>query len=337
MFVSENRAFIYEQSWGWWLLQVGTPLILLVGMPGNILSIIVVNSRRFQGKSYIHYLSSIAVFDSLVLIMKYLRRVDSLIEATGQDAIFSQYGDVACKIHNFGEHVCFLMSSWLVLCMTLERFIAVVFPFQRDTFCKPRSAVIIIIIVFAILSYSQIFRLVIVEKGEYSCTAPEKYLHIYVAMHIYMYQLVMQFLLPAMLIMIFNVTILYKIRMLRRQVTQHGTVHNYTQFQKGAKTTCMLLIVSFTYVVTVLPLVILSMTIHVAMKVDPTAARFMIFSLNDLRFVLEFISEINYGANFYIYIMSGTQFRYQLRYIISHRHSYKKSSAKERVFQFRNT
>ncbi len=191
-----------EKTWAWWLLQIGTPMILLVGIPGNILSFLILKSRRFRGKSYSHYLCTLAVFDSLVLIGKYVRRLDQLLIYTAHVGIFASYGDAACKIYTFVEHVCYLMSSWLVLCMTLERFIAVKYPFKKETFCKPRNAVTVILVVFAIMSYSQIFRLIIIEAADRHCTPPERYLDIYMALHIYMYQLVLQFMLPAILILV---------------------------------------------------------------------------------------------------------------------------------------
>lgn len=131
------------------------------------------------------------------------------------------------------------------------------------------------------------------------------------AIHIYTYQLVLQFMLLC------NVTILFKIRRMRAHVTSSGTAHNYTPHK--SKTTCMLLIVSFTYIVTLLPMVLLSMIIHVSMRTNPSLARFMLHYFNDIRYVLELISEINYGANFYIYVMSGAQFRCQLGHICSPR------------------
>ena len=329
-------------SWGWWMLQFGTPIILLVGVPGNIVSLLVMKSQRFSGKSYTHYLSALAVFDSLVLVGKYLRRIDSLLEAIGTQGLFVQYGDPACKVHNFSEHVCFLMSSWLVLCMTFERYIAVVFPFKKDTLCRPKNAVAIILLVFIIMSFTQIFRLVIIEKDFENgiCTPAENHLHVYIAMHIYMYQLVLQFMLPALLIFICNITILYKIRRLRHDVRRNGGdrhQNNQNRHQNHNKTTGMLLIVSFTYIVTLLPLVLLSLIMHVAMAHNPMLARYLVFKLNDVRYLFELLSEVNYGVNFYIYVLSGAQFRYQIRYICSQKYSFISSGQVRKVFQFRKS
>ena len=322
---------------------MGTPLVVLIGIPGNILSFLVMKSRRYRHKSYSHYLCTLAIFDSLVLIGRYLQRVDHMMLGTVNRSLYDGYGDAACKIHNFAEHVCYLMSSWLVLCMTMERFIAVNFPFKKETYCRPRSAVTVILVVFAIMSYSQIFRLIVIEKFKGQCTAPEKYLHIYTVMHIYLYQVGFQFLIPALLILFFNMSILYKIRKLRNEVTRHGHTHqghnNYNRaHSKRHKTTLMLLVVSFTYLVTLLPLVLISLILHIAFSLDKATAVYLFVKLSDLGRLFELFSEVNYGINFYIYVMSGAQFRYELRYMCSRPYSFISSPAyTEKVFQFRKT
>ena len=316
--------------------------MLLVGIPGNMLVLVVMKSPRFRYKSYSHYLCTLAVFDSLVLVIKFLRRVDDMLHVATGSGILSTYNDAACKIHNFSEHLCFLMSSWIVLCMSIERFIAVNFPFKKDLLCKPRSAVTIIVVVFSVLSYTQVFRLVVIEKNEVDamCIAPARYLHIYVIMHIYMYQLGLHFLLPALLTLICNMSILWKIRKLRHLVSKHGSTHSRRAHVNRHKTTGTLLLVSFTYIFTLLPLVLLSLVMHVAFLTNTPLAMTIHREANDVRLLLELFSEINYAANFYIYVMSGSQFRGELRSMLFRQPSTMSSGGpteKLQVFNFRKS
>ena len=127
-------------------------------------------------------------------------------------------------------------------------------------------------------------------------------------------------MLPAGLILVCNLTILYKIRKCRH-MRNRNTVNHAAQAKQN-KTTCMLLILSFTYIVTLLPLVLLSIVIHISVTTNPSAARYILVNLKDLRCCLELISEINYGVNFYIkfYVMSEVQFRRLLKNMCSLRH-----------------
>lgn len=327
-------------TWSWWLLQLGTPVTVIVGITGNILSLLVLKTRRFRNKSYSHYLCSLAVFDSLVLLDKLIHRIDSLLTITGHHGVFESFGDALCKIQNFVEHVCYLMSSWLVLCMTLERFIAVKFPFKKDTLCRSRNAVTVILIVFASMSYSQIFRLIVIENVQGICGAPDRYGFVYVALHIYLYQVVLQFMLPAVLILICNLSILRKIRQLKSTLYRQNTCTAASGVRGSPrqlhKTTFMLLLVSFTYLICLFPNVFLSLLIHIAILTNSSMANVLFLKLNDFRRVLEFFSELNYAANFYIYVLSGLQFRYALRHICSARHFFISSNHQtEKVFHFR--
>ena len=185
-----------------------------------------------------------------------------------------------------------------------------------------------IIILFVIVVNSQVFRLVVIKKDEDICTAAAEYIHIYVPMHIYMYQLVLQFMLPACIILGCNIAILYKIRGMRRQLSQSGTVHVNEHYRKQHRTTCMLLTVSFTFILMLFPLVFLSMLMHVSVRMNPNMARFLMYHLNDARYVLELLSELNYGVNFYIYVLRGAQFRCQLRHMCSSSERYNTMSTR---------
>lgn len=103
------------------------------------------------------------------------------------------------------------------------------------------------------------------------------------------------------------------------------------------KTTCMLLIVSFTYIITFLPLVIISIVVHVTITLDPESAPSVYMRLKEPSKVFELFSEINYAANFYIYVLSGTQFRYTMLRLKSCSHSLFATSPPptERIFHFR--
>ena len=232
----------------------------------------------------------------------------------GHGKIFSYYGSGACKLHNFVEHVCYLMSSWLVLSIALERFISVNYPFKKDKMCTPRRSPAIIIGLFTFLSYTQIFRLILVGKYEKDCMAQEKnILQIYVALHVYVYQLVLQFLIPVLVITVCNFVILHRIKQLRYSVNKHGTVHSKQVVARKHKTTCMLLFVTFAYLFTFMPFVLISLVLHIAMLTHPEAAKKM---MSDAKYVspfLDVLQELNYATNFFIYVYSEEHFRVTLR------------------------
>ena len=163
-------------------------------------------------------------------------------------------------------------------------------------------------------------------------------------------QVVLQFLVPSLLILILNLRILRKIQTLRSNVYRQSVIASSSSSTDSVtrnsrrqrhKTTCMLLIVSFTYVITLFPLVLVSLILHGAVLTNPELAGQIYTNMGNVVRFLELFSEINYASNFYIYVLSGVQFRYALRHICSRRHFFTTASSgqpqphTERVFYFR--
>ena len=244
------------------------------------------------------------------------------------------------------------MSSWCVVCMTSERWIAIWFPFKKEIICTVRNALLTIIITFVIISASQLFRWFFVEKRSdfNNCVAADEYISLYLILHIYVSQLVFQFTLPCGIVLILNLSILYRIhssnikRSVHRQnsasitgsVTTcstnmsaatpgikmqqtfittvsrtHSNTHTSSRLSYRNKTTIMLLCVSFMFLLTFLPIMIISCLIHITMLKDKMAAASLIFDLHGVMEVCELLFEVNFACNFYIYVMSNAKFQQQ--------------------------
>ncbi len=109
-----------------------TPVIVLIGMVGNCLSLVVMKSKTLRHKSYSDYLCALAVFDTITLIIRLVKTVDEYYSVKLDTfGLFQKFNDGSCKVFDFLEHVSYLMSSWLVVLMAIERLIAVRFPFKR--------------------------------------------------------------------------------------------------------------------------------------------------------------------------------------------------------------
>ncbi len=75
----------------------------------------------------------------------------------------------------------------------------------------------------------------------------------------------------------------------------------------------MLLVISFTYLVTLLPLVLVSIILDISLQTNIALAKKLFRRLYNVSQILELVSEINYAINFFIYVISGAQFRRQLQ------------------------
>ncbi|XP_053387787.1 growth hormone secretagogue receptor type 1-like [Mercenaria mercenaria] len=308
-------------------------MIVLAGLIGNTLSFIVMKSKTLRNKSYSHYLSALAVFDTLTLVIRQVRIVDEYyFNKKGVNEVFKNFDDFGCKIFHYVEHVAYLMSSWLIVLMAVERLIAVCLPFKKVVIRKKTGATLCISILFIMVCLSQAFRLVMIEQIESSktevqnCEASDIYLELYTSLHVYFYQWTLTFVLPVVLVLGCNILVLYQIAKIKREVRKKDkrNLQNRTA-RKNNRTTCMLLIVSFTFIGTLLPLFTLTLIMDIAVRKMGRDAWSLYHSLWPFIEACEAISLVNYAANFFIYILSGKRFRFELRRVFYHQRNSKRS------------
>ena len=303
-------------DWGWIFKEVAVTFIVMAGLVGNCLSFVVMKSKYLRMKSYSHYLSALAVFDSLVLINQQIHLVDELLLYFGKPGVWSVFTDISCKIFAFAESVCYLMSSWLIVTMAGERLIVVFLPFRRNSLVTQKGAVAVILSTFALMSYTQVFRIIMVKKIGTQCESSPRLAVYYTTLHFYFYQLTLILLLPFVSVCVCNFLVVCKIKTVSRASANSESSRFTRCSQRRHKTTMILLTICFTYVITLLPLVILTFLIVIVLKTcSLEVARHLIFTLTPWKDVFLAVSHINYASNFYIYILSGSNFRIQLRQI----------------------
>ena len=245
------------------------------------------------------------------------------LQDKNQDGVFTYYDDMSCGIYNFYEHVCYLMSSWLIVGMAAERVVAMCLPFRKTLMRTQTGAIIIIMCIFIIMCLSQVFRFFMVKNIGERCQG-DTYDHIeYIYLHIYFYQLTLVLTLPFTIVLVCNSLIIYQIRRVRKAAGSTGS----RVAERSHRTTRMLMAISFTYLATMLPLVIVSFIWQFAMEHHDVE---MVFSLYPIQQMISVISHCNYGVNFIIYILSGRSFRFQLKQIFSRKRQYSASATRTR-------
>ncbi|XP_067664688.1 FMRFamide peptide receptor frpr-18-like [Haliotis asinina] len=319
-------------DWGFIFKVVVTPIIALIGIVGNCLSFMVMKTRMLREKSYSHYLCALAVFDSLSLIAVQVKTTDELLYYLHKPSLFTYFTDAGCKLYVFTECMCYLMSSWLIVCMAQERLIVVFMPFKKHVLCTQRGAVVIILAIFVIMSYTQMFRLIMVTKIGDKCEGRPELSAIYTSLHVYFYQFALCFILPILIVSICNISVLCKIRSVSRAMADENS--SSTRLTRGAarrhKTTMMLLTICFMYITTLLPVITVTMIVFVYLNFYPIHAASVFVNITPWTHVATVVSQINYAANFFIYVVSGKNFRVELRRIFSRERGSNLNSSKTR-------
>jgi hypothetical protein len=111
------------------------PLLVLFGLTGNCLSILVLTRRRLIRTSTNNYLTILAVFDSCYLIVTLLLNI-------GSHPRFIQYSFTQTFLYLLRPFADFSSNAatWLIVCFTLERTLAVAKPIYAKRTCSVRRS-----------------------------------------------------------------------------------------------------------------------------------------------------------------------------------------------------
>ncbi len=111
-------------------------LIILLGTIGNILSVLVLLRKRMRGTSIHFYLTCLACADTVVLYVSGFKTWLRVV--TGFEML--HVSAASCKVLTLLFMLSLHVSAWLIVLVTADRFIAVVFPFRKHTWCSVRRS-----------------------------------------------------------------------------------------------------------------------------------------------------------------------------------------------------
>jgi 7 transmembrane receptor (rhodopsin family) len=114
-----------------------TPFLVTVGSVGNILSVLVFFKTKLRKLSSSYYLAALGISDTCFLFVMFI----SWLSFFGIN-VYSR--NFFCQFFTYFSSVCCFLSVWFVVAFTVERFIAVLYPLQRQTMCTVRRAKMVI-------------------------------------------------------------------------------------------------------------------------------------------------------------------------------------------------
>ncbi|KAK3917289.1 Neuropeptides capa receptor, partial [Frankliniella fusca] len=131
------------------LHQYYVPVMIVMGLVGNLLSCVVFLNTHLRLRSSSYYLAALATADFgylAVLVLVWLNSVHGV-------QVFDKEG--WCQIVTYVSSVCAFLSVWLIVAFTVERFIAVQYPLHRPHMCTVAraKAIVACIAVFALVAH----------------------------------------------------------------------------------------------------------------------------------------------------------------------------------------
>jgi len=126
-------VIVMTSSFAW---KFGVPVIVLLGTVGNTLSFCVLVRRGMRSTPMYFYLTLLAVADTFVL---YVSAFKVWIRTMTRFEVL-HLSNVGCKLIMFILLCSFYLSAWLVVLVTLDRFLVVWFPFRGYLLMRIRRA-----------------------------------------------------------------------------------------------------------------------------------------------------------------------------------------------------
>lgn len=276
------------------------PIVIIAGTFGNMLTIIAVTGRKIT--SFTVYLVALAVADTLVL---YTQTFNLWLENILKIEL-KEKADILCKLHYFFIFLCPQISSWLVMCLTIERTICTFFSNKIRQFPGPRVGFtvvgLILFILCALNTHSIYGRILVSTENVTVCTFTDGVYQQFYYKYWTIINFLTYFVLPIIVIIFGNTLTSVKVYRSLKSVTSTLSSVSKTNTRHVF---LMTLLVSVAFVVLVTPLPLLFIFNPVDTMEFPAA-------------IFVHMTSLNHAINFFLYVLSGRRFREDLKTSIRH-------------------
>jgi len=316
---NETGAHITSLSLNYVIWVFVMPVALLVGIVGNVLSIVVLQSKAFRRTTTGVYLPITAVADTIHVVVG----CQEILEVAG---IFSarEYNVWACRAYKVIYYTSGDAAIWLLVAFTFDRFVAVCFPLRKRRVCRWKRAVIAsATIIF--LSLAKNFHEFWTRGPEYTesgefvriCGRQKRYKFFldYVRPWI---AIILITVVPFILILFFNCMIVHSLLKAQRLRSKNAAYTEACATPTGTgnkpptsatsfrQTTFMCLGVSFAFLILVAPSVVL-------LTGKPYWKRGDAAAYGNAKAISNFLSILHHCINFFLYCVTGRRFRQELK------------------------
>ncbi|CAH1647917.1 unnamed protein product [Spodoptera littoralis] len=293
-----------------------TPLLVLLGSVGNIISVYVFFTSKLRLQSTSLYLSALALSDTLFLQLLLPPWLDAIQITT----IFHKSG--FCQVFVYSSYTACCLSAWLVVAFTIERFVAVLYPLRRNSMCTVTRAKVVILLLLVGSLIANIPLIKFASPSINDCNIDDDYIEH--AARFNLADTIVSFSFPLGIIIIFNIWIVvgvYQRAHERRELnveraawTEYGcdraamTARALPPLRSQHRVTRMLLIVSTVFVALNLPAYTMRLLAYAYdLSSDEYSGRWAALQQLSLLFF-----NTNFGINFILYCLTGQNFRREL-------------------------
>ncbi|XP_041374784.1 thyrotropin-releasing hormone receptor-like [Gigantopelta aegis] len=287
------------------------PVLLFIGIPGNAITFVVLVFSSFRKSTTSMYLAVISVLDTLILL------VSAFWYANREVSQLDLINDVTCKLVFVVFYFSIHYNVLLVVAVTVERFIVVVFPLKAQLWISMRRTVVVIVCcgVFSFgLNLCHVFiRTAKVSRttGKYFCgRTREPATKLFLEKAFPWIDSLLYCILPMMSLFALNTIMIHHMKKhISRCLSLRNSKTNENQSNQR-QMTVMLLLVSFSFLLLTGPMgivLIVERYVWIPRTLKQTAVSRLLHS------VIDNMMYMNHAINFMFYCFTGRKFRNELK------------------------
>lgn len=290
------------------IIIITSPILLLVGTVGNIVSLLVLLRKNMRKRSTYNYLAILSIADTCVL---YFGLLQYYLEEGYGYTIVSSWG---CKLLHMIKFTVTDYSVWLIIAVTVERYIATVYPLHTAVMCTQKRAALVMsamLIMLMIINSHFLFSVksvtIAIDGDIYTqCRGLDMYdafiTNIWPFIDAVIYSVV-----PFIIIVVLNTVIIVKVKKTHKYIMGVGSAPP-REMVCDIRLTTMLLLISFVFLITTVPVNVTMIMISFIEQTDLCfAARTKVIKTCTIMLMYT-----NHSINVFLYLLAGRKFRREL-------------------------
>ena len=290
------------------------PVLIPVGVVGNILSFLVMRKQNNRKMSTCIYMATISINDNLMMIATFSDMLVTFLK-------IHQWNLWTCKVASFCALFALQNSTFQIVAMTIDKYIAIKWPHRAVTYSTPRRARMITMgLSISVLIYnSPHFYLIYLVNGQCMAYGTGGLLS-----KIYSwFNFVLNAVIPFTLLIYMNFVIVKTVKTSRKMFRRNSetTIRGRNQLMDsrgktmksaGNQLTVMLLLVTTLFLILLCPTYVRFIYLAFAARDTPYQ-----YANSMLIYQISFkLYSTNSGINFFLYCISGQKFRNDLKEIL---------------------
>ncbi|CAF0920626.1 unnamed protein product [Adineta ricciae] len=220
-----------------------------------------------------------------------------------------------CRAYSFLQYFCMCCTAWLLLTITIDRWLRVRFPFRVRELCTRKRVTIgacVIVIVSAALNSHLASPFIEVVPGATVCsssrTSNPSYEYFYMTIWPILIT-ILQIVLPTILLSAFSISLFVE---LRRQQQQKSQMKRGRRVFLDRQILLIMISSIFLFFITQIPLSLFYILMTYTLRSKLTIEQLIQFN----NFTV-LVASINYAASFYIHCLSSRLFRQEFYHVIN--------------------